>query len=49
MGDFDALALFARNDLIRTGLHDAAERPGPARSIERAAGPGVAFERRVGL
>ena len=57
MGDFDTLALFARNDLTRTGLHDAAERRGftvislspDPQSIERAAGSGVAFRAPGGL
>lgn len=57
MGDFDTLALFARNDLTRTGLHDAAERRGltviplspDAQSVKRAAGPEVAFRAPGGL
>jgi hypothetical protein len=57
MGDFDTLALFARNDLTRTGLRDAAERRGltvislspDPQSIERAAGSGVAFRAPGGL
>lgn len=48
MGEFDTLALFASNDLTRTGLRDAAERRGlrvipldsDPGSVAQVAGPG---------
>ena len=57
MTRLESLALFARNDLTRTGLRDAAERRGLAvidldadpDSIARAAGPNVAVRAPGGL
>jgi hypothetical protein len=57
MAPADAVALFARNDLTRQGLRDAAERRGLAvidldprpESVAHAAGPGVAFRAPGGL
>lgn len=57
MAPVDSLALFARNDLTRRGLRDAAELRGLAvidldsdpKSVVHAAGPGVAFRAPGGL